>query len=309
MPANMLPADFYHTSPEHSHPPLVVMLTLTQLSVGAFTLTFAAERVFGQRPGGPLAQTVLACALAVVALIASVFHLGRPWLAWRVFLGIKTSWLSREAIAFGVFAQLGILYGLLTLAPLLPRFPGKDALFALAPFVQAAAASMGVLGVFFSVMVYAATRRAHWSGLQTGFKFFATMALLGASSVLLVHASTRGALDALARSLLTFVVLVTLVKLAFEARVLTELRNRRQSAGKRVALLLTGELAPYTKARFGLATLGGVLAPSVAHAGLRALPLAMTCGVSLLALTAGELLERYLFFRAAPASRMPGGLQ
>jgi DMSO reductase anchor subunit len=27
------------------------------------------------------------------------------------------------------------------------------------------------------------------------------------------------------------------------------------------------------------------------------------------ALLAGELLERYLFFRAAPASRMPGGLR
>jgi len=34
MAPNMLPADFYHSSPEHSHPPLVIMLTLTQLSVG-----------------------------------------------------------------------------------------------------------------------------------------------------------------------------------------------------------------------------------------------------------------------------------
>jgi len=29
----------------------------------------------------------------------------------------------------------------------------------------------------------------------------------------------------------------------------------------------------------------------------------------LVALAAGEFAERYLFFRAAPASRMPGGLR
>ena len=34
--ANLLPADFYSVSPEHSHWPLVVMLVLTQLAVGAF---------------------------------------------------------------------------------------------------------------------------------------------------------------------------------------------------------------------------------------------------------------------------------
>ena len=309
MAPNMLPADFYHSSPEHSHPPLVIMLTLTQLSVGAFALTFTVERFFGQRPGGPLAQTVFACTLAVIALAASVFHLGRPWLAWRVFLGLRTSWLSREAIAFGVFAKLGVLYGVLTLATQLRRFPGKEIALAAAPSVQAAAAFMGILGVFFSVMVYVATRRLYWSGLQTGFKFFATMTLLGASSVLFVHAATRGTVGALAHGLLSLVMVVAVAKLGFESRVFAELRNRRHSAGKRVALLLTGDLASYAKARYGFGILGGVLLPLVARTGLAPLALATVCGLSLLALTAGELLERYLFFRAAPASRMPGGLQ
>jgi formate dehydrogenase iron-sulfur subunit len=97
MPSNMLPADFYTTSPEHSHPPLVVMLTLTQLSVGAFAAGLVAERVTPGRLGSPLAEAVFACALALLALGASVFHLGRPLLAWRAVLGLRTSWLSREA--------------------------------------------------------------------------------------------------------------------------------------------------------------------------------------------------------------------
>lgn len=62
-PRNMLPADYYSVRPEHAHLPLVVMLVLTQLSVGAFLValvlkSFASADVgrnragtFGQRAG------------------------------------------------------------------------------------------------------------------------------------------------------------------------------------------------------------------------------------------------------------------
>jgi len=256
-----------------------------------------------------LAQTALACLLALVALVASVFHLGRPWLAWRVFLGLRTSWLSREAIAFGVFAQLGILYGILAGARLLPDFPAKAFAMSLTSTVQASAAGVGVLGVLFSVMVYAATRRAHWSGVQTGLKFFGTTLLLGAAAVLVVYVMTGGSLDAMGRQLLALVMTTTLLKLAVEASVLTQVRNRRHTTLKRVAILLTHELGKFTRARFGLAVLGGILLPLLLRAGLWPQSLAIVCSLSLVCLTAGELLERYLFFRAAPASRMPGGLR
>lgn len=309
MPHNMLPADFYHTKPEHSHPPLVVMLILTQLAVGAFGLTFVVERVSDRPPGSPLAQTALACTLAVVALAASVFHLGRPWLAWKVFLGLGTSWLSREAIAFGVFAKLGIIYGLLAAAPLLPSFPGKAWAVTLTGGIQAAAASVGVLGVFFSVMVYVATQRAHWSGTQTGLKFFGTTLLLGAASVLFVYVCTGGALDRMSRTLLTLIVTVTVLKLAFEASVFIQYRNRRHTALKRVALLMLGELIVATRARFVSAIIGGILLPTLLLNGMLTHSLPVGCALLLAFLTAGESLEHYLFFRAAPASRMPGGIR
>ena len=55
LPRNMLPADFYATSPEHSHPPLVVMLTLTQLSVGAFVVGAGrSSELRGGPAGSPL---------------------------------------------------------------------------------------------------------------------------------------------------------------------------------------------------------------------------------------------------------------
>ncbi len=309
MPQNMLPADFYHTNPEHSHPPLVIMLTLTQLAVGAFGLTYVVERMFERPPGSPLAQTVLACTLALVALVASVFHLGRPWLAWRVFLGLRTSWLSREAIAFCIFAKLAIIYGLLAAAPLLPNFPGKGWATSMREGVQAAAAIVGTLGVLFSVMVYVATRRAHWSGTQTGLKFFGTTVLLGAASVLAVYVFTGGSLDPMSRALLTLIVTGTLLKLAIEASVLIQYRNRRHTALKRVALLMLGELSIATRMRFGSAILGGVLLPAMLLNGMLARSLPFECVLLLSLLTTGEFFERYLFFRAAPASRMPGGIR
>jgi DMSO reductase anchor subunit len=260
-------------------------------------------------PGSPLAQTAFACTLALVALAASIFHLGRPWLAWRVFLGLRTSWLSREAVAFGIFAQLGVLYGLLAAAPLLPDFPGKRWAMTLTGGVQAAAAIMGMFGVFFSVMVYVATQRAHWSGTQTGVKFFGTTFLLGSASVLSVYVFTGGTLDRMSRNLLTSILVATTLKLAFEASVLLQYRNRRHTALKRVATLMLGDLSLATRWRFGCTILGGIVLPIILQndAFMHSLPIA--CVLLLLLLVAGETLERYLFFRAAPASRMPGGIR
>src|SRR5690606_29264341 len=52
-----------------------------------------------------LAQSIsrLALVLLALGLFASVLHLGRPQLAWRAWMGWRTSWLSREVIAFALF--------------------------------------------------------------------------------------------------------------------------------------------------------------------------------------------------------------
>jgi formate dehydrogenase iron-sulfur subunit len=299
---NLLPADFYTTRPEHSHPPLVVMLTLTQLSAGAFAMELLSERLSGRALGSPLAHTVFACALALIALGASVFHLGRPWLAWRAFIGLRTSWLSREAVVFGVFAKLALMYGLLSAAPFAAPFAAP---------LQIAAALAGVVGVFCSVMVYVATRREQWAGSETGVRFFGTTLALGAASVLCVGTLTAGSVrpDAMLRPLL-FVVMVAMgIKLVFEARLLLYARSKQQTVRKRMALLMLGDLSVATRLRFALGVLGGLVLPLACFRGWLAneyLPAAVT-GM-LLVITGAELAERYLFFRAAPGSRMPGGV-
>ncbi|HKQ68315.1 MAG TPA: DmsC/YnfH family molybdoenzyme membrane anchor subunit [Polyangiaceae bacterium] len=313
MPANMLPADFYATSPEHSHFALVIMLTLTQLAAGSFGFGVLVEQLWGRPAGSAIAQTSFACVVAVVALLASVFHLGRPWLFLRAVLGLRTSWLSREALLFGIFAQLAVGYELAVCSTVISLPSLATSLLAmLSPTLRLTAAGVGVLGVFASVMVYVATRRKQWTGTQTGVRFFGTMCGLGAASVLAIGAFSADAFqsDIVARSLARFVLATTLVKLAFEAAGLNHAKDKRQTIERRVATVMLGDLRVATSWRFGLAAVAGIALPAVVARGSLSLgQLRFVTGTALALLLVADGLERYLFFRSAPASRMPGGIR
>jgi DMSO reductase anchor subunit len=328
LPRNLLPADFYSVSPEHGHPPLVVMLALTQLSVGAFVLNLLAHAIMAASGGGSalaalaMRNAIGALVLGLVALGASTLHLGRPQYAFRAFLGLRTSWLSREIIAFSLFAGLAGAFAASFFAP--------PALARLRPLLGAAAGAAGALGVFCSVMVYAATRRAHWRGSVTGFKFGLTALVLGAATVSAISTVSSAALYGAGAELPPFVatgayrwlaaILMAAagLKLLFEASVFRHLGDRQHSVEKRLALLMKGDLGRLAAARFLCGAIGGLVLPAIGlavvgaarHAG-GPFPFAgsiVVAAASLLLALAGEILERYLFFAAAPASRMPGGI-
>jgi formate dehydrogenase iron-sulfur subunit len=318
-PPNLLPADFYSVSPEHSHPPLVVMLVLTQLAVGALATGSIARRLFDLPPAGPwgFAHAAVVMALGFLALGASVLHLGRPQYAFRALLGLRTSWLSREALGFGLFATAGSAFALALLPDLPPWLPARAWLTGGRAFWEAAAVSLGLASVFCSVMVYAATRRAHWSAPSTGFKFFATVVVLGlATTAALVEVgwallgAPPTAAGAPVRWLLIGLPAATGAKLLVEASVLRHLRRRQHGTGKRIARLLVGDLRRLSVARLVCGVLGGLLVPALLLAQGPARPGShpLALGLAFLLLLAGELLERRLFFQAAPASRMPGAL-
>ena len=313
-PRNMLPADFYAVRPGHQHLPLVVMLVLTQLSVGAFCFNQLLPLWLGEASLAVLRpfHGILALGLGLLAMLASTVHLGRPQYAWRAFIGLRTSWLSREIIVFAAFALLATLYA----AALYASSPDAADLEALGY----ATAGVGMAAVFCSVMLYHVTQRRWWSGGRTGFKFALTSAVLGLATILsgtfAVAVLSGGPLSA---ELIVFgrwgaqgLAALTLLKLAGEASILFHLRDHRQSDLKRTALLLWGDLRPLTLWRFFLGGLGGVLLPLALLTNLAPDDLwAALCGslVGLPALLAAEMIERTTFFSALSAPRMPGGLQ
>lgn len=150
------------------HAPLVGMLVMTQSSVGAWCI-LAWISLLGLLPSPSMIVSAwVATLVGVIGVHLALLHLGRPWLAFRSFLGWRTSWLSREAIAFGLY--MGAAAGS-TLACSL-----DSPLFPLAALVTAC---IGAVAVVCSAMIYVATGRSLWSLSRTLGEFAATTLGLG----------------------------------------------------------------------------------------------------------------------------------
>jgi Fe-S-cluster-containing dehydrogenase component/DMSO reductase anchor subunit len=269
LPESAVAADHRALIPQHAHWPLVLMLTLTQAGLGLL-LT----------PAAPAAITYVGSLLFFAGMAASVFHLGQPLKAWRFFLGLKTSWLSREILAFSLFAPLPFL---LCVLPLLPDFPFKS----LASHVTALATPpLGLLAVFTSVMIYHDTRRSLWRFPLSATRFFGTVAALAMLGNFIAHPSPSAAwLFALVSAS------KTLPELAFLRRALT--RNPAESPDLHSARLQLGPLRNTLKRRLALAFLA---IPAALVSPWLALPI----------LLLAEVHERLLFFQSVRAPKMPG---
>lgn len=327
-PRNLLPADYFGVNAQHAHWPLVVMLALTQLSVGAFIVGLVFERFVGGSADAlllPLHATT-SLAFGLLALTASLFHLGRPLYAFRAVLGLRHSWLSREIVAFGAFAGLATAYAGALLAAHLLDDPWRDKLRS-GPWIEWlgwGVAASGAAGVFCSAMIYVFTRRECWSFTRVAVRFTLTAALLGVAATWLsmltatVASPTPQLTEVVRRhgpALCRALMVITAAKLLWEAAIFRHLILGRMTPLRRSALLLTRDLSSVTLARFALGLLGGVLMPAMLLSTLPSLSntglvqFAATSGMLFAACLAGELLERYLFFTACAAPRMPGGIR
>ena len=313
LPAGLAPADTHALKPGHSHPALIFMLVLTQLSVGVFCVELILRSMFA---GNWMVQVSafhaqVALAVGLLALAGSTLHLGRPLHAWRAVVGLRTSWLSREILVFSIFAGLAIIKAAGFWLTRLPGF-GSAAL-------NAAVALSGLVGVFCSVMIYHDTRRAFWRAASSGFRFYGSTIILGAASVLFVTTlqgllwpavARQGAYTQLTGFLSVVLASAILVKLGWEASIFRHLRVGKSFAVKQTALLMSKDLAEITTARFLLGATGGVLLPLaflVRQPAPGLATLGVTVGVMAFTLL-GEVLERYLFFSAVVPERMPGGV-
>jgi formate dehydrogenase iron-sulfur subunit len=323
MPRNTLPADYFAVQRAHGHIPLVVMLVLTQMSVGAFVveqamhLYFAAFRAEIAGAAGPW-HVVAALLLGMLGLAASIFHLGRPLYAYRALLGLRTSWLSREILAFAVFAAATTAYAAVAclngLGGMVPTSWQSG--------LGSAAAAAGLLAVFCSVMIYVDTRRPLWTPFSTAAKFLLTAAVLGIPTALLVSLATAAITDDLTvravmleygRTLCGVLLAVAAVKLLLELCIFAHLRQTQHTPRKRTALLLSGELSMVALRRFFFGAVGGIGLPLLllgepvlASGSFHPLFIGVATTLMLGLLTAGELHERYLFFAASVAPKMPG---
>ncbi|HEV2393671.1 MAG TPA: DmsC/YnfH family molybdoenzyme membrane anchor subunit [Verrucomicrobiae bacterium] len=266
--ADLRAADYSTPRPAPAHWPLILMLVLTQAGIGGVVIS---------SPNGDSGQRILSFSLFIAGLVVSIFHLGQPTKAWRVWLGWRTSWLSREAIALAAF---GGIAGLVLLA----RVPLSFAII------------LGSIALITQTMVYADTRRRFWRLASTLPRFLGTALILGLA-LKLCFAPGAGTEIAL--------LLVTLFKLAIEVSVLkhTDTDRDRWTELRRTAALQGGRLRPILGARLFCALSGGSFIPFGLCVGAMAPALAtLACTLCF----AGELMERYLFFTSVAPDKMPG---
>jgi Fe-S-cluster-containing dehydrogenase component/DMSO reductase anchor subunit len=274
LPADLFAADCQTLRPQHPHYVLVILLVLTQLGVGLLISSqLAAQSSQLQAPSSQLYAS-LGLVLYATGLVASIAHLGQPLRAWRIFLGLRTSWLSREAVLLGAAFPLlaTALFATEFGANLLATFiapPLPPVLQLALRFAPAAGLVIAGLGVFCSAMIYTDTRRQFWRLSQTLGRMGGTVAI-----------TTLVPLSAPLASVL-FV-----AKLALE---LTSLRGTSTSAR-----LQRGLLSPLVVARLAVAGL--------AFAGF----FMLNPAAAVILFGVGELLERTLFFRAVDSPKMPG---
>jgi formate dehydrogenase iron-sulfur subunit len=277
------PADEGQLRLDHAHPPLTVMLVLTQMSAGIFLVTALTSLtgLTGQREAWVC--SLVGFIMGVVGIALSVLHLGQPLKAWRAFLGWRKSWLSREIIAFGLFAKLGAVSLL---------FPSK--------FTLSLAAVAGVLAVYTSVMVYVDTRRPFWSMKLTGGKFFGTMLLLGTAIPGVIWAWMGHPLARIAVP--TALVLRWCVSL-FEMREIKMAREDASSPWHMSARILTEKLPHLLRARKIMLAIVGIVLPTVI---ITQFQVSAVFTLSVAITLCSQLIERHYFFTACHGPKMPG---
>ncbi len=294
LPAYLTAADADALRPAPPHWPLVIMLTLMPASIGLYSaLAFTGSA--GLQPGSSAlspsahspshaALSAAAFALAIAGLLASVFHLGQPLKAWRIFLGLRRSWLSREAVLFGLWFPLAALTTALHFPQTLDSLAHSLGLPNLSPITHhllpaipsVATATLGIAALFCSAMIYIDTQRPSWRAAQTFTRFFGTAAIIGA---------------ALFSPLLSAAFLLT--KLTLETLTLRHHRAASTHPDRQTARLQRGPLLLPTLNRYTFALL--------------ALPLLWQAPyAALVLLLLSELTERYLYFRTMTALKMPG---
>lgn len=289
--AGMRAADGDAVRPAHSHWPLVIMLALTQTAVGMLGASvLLGDLLHVLVPGEGMPVAGAAWVTLALGLVASVMHLGQPLKAWRVFLGVRTSWLSREVLVFGALFAAASLY------------VGEDYLGSRVSGVAGTlAVELGLVGVACSVLVYHVTRRAIWSWQRTGLLFASATCAAGAATALVALAYAGFPPYSLIAVALVTAMASLLGPALFGIDLVEQARD--DATMRRVVRVLTGPLRRWTAGRVGLAAAAAVAFPAV---GLLAGAPLLGAIAAWTAVAAGTMVERYLFFTAALAPRMPG---
>ncbi len=206
--------------------PLVIFTTALQCACG---MALAALLLDGQAAlSRPFALAI--CPVTIVGLLLSLFHVGRPHLAWRAGRQLMRSRLSREIVLTVAFAVAAALYA-----------------WKMTPGLGFVAALLGLGAVLSSARIYLIPSQPLWDSGWLPISFLATAMLLGGLAAWLAGERGRATV---AMTVTTAAVLVfcagwmmrrlARVRRQFDPVELPEFLAPRQYAGLAMHVALTG---------------------------------------------------------------------
>ncbi len=301
IPDDLKEMDEHILKPAHSEIPLVFMTVLTQVSLGGFFALFLGEimSLFGFADVN-FVMALLVMLPAALGLPLSALHLGRPFLAMTAMKNIKTSWLSREAVALGVFTLL------MNIVVVLYFLEVTHTLILLLELLTLAS---GIYGIYAQSMIYRIKARPSWDRVTTNLKFFgvsyigiffvAFIALVIGHQEIAYPLVSLGMLGSLAQMFFTYDDLRTLTATP---------QNGYQL--KRTARLYDENFKNIKLFRFITIFLGGIFLPliSIILIGSGSIVSASALfGIALVLMLFSELSDRFLFYATVVPLGMAGG--
>ncbi len=274
--------------------PLITNTILAQLSVGLF-LFLAWDRLLLSRESLPEALSLTTPGLAwvgpimVAAMLLSLFHLGKPFRAYRAMANLPVSWLSWEIFFSSVFLGLWLIFMLLPGSPLLTLL------------IMGATGLAGLLNVISMSNIYSSTGRPGWKGAGTYLDFLGSTLILGSvgSAFFL---SAAGLETAAVKALYLLPLLAAQLVLMAELMVISHFVSTQRIAADEFSLdqlasssdlnqALLNKYQRISMAGWFLSMLGVLLGITLLNEFLQ-----LTLLLPLLLVLAGELAGRYAFF-------------
>ncbi len=289
------PADEHILKPAHPEFPLVFMTVLTQMSLGGFMALLFGEALsfFGFNLPSPNFWMVLAVLLpTAIGLPLSALHLGRPGLAITAMKNIKTSWLSREALALGLYS------GALTLLVIFYYF---DAPHWLKLITMIPIALIGVYGIYAQSMIYRVPARPAWDRKSTTLRFFGTgyLGFLLVALLLAINSQTQALLALMAPTLMAGMYQLHLIYEEMMFYKYLDKENPLYYQLSRTKRLLEEYFAKQKKIRLITLSIFALALPMLsivsAAAGMNGVTVALLT-ISFIGALISELIGRYLFY-------------
>lgn len=150
--------------------PLIINTILAQLAGGLFIFLAVDRMILLNQSQGALAIQLTDSGMAMVgpiivlAMFLSLFHLGKPFRAYRAMANLPTSWLSWEILLFSAFFALWAVSYLMDTANL---------------YLLGVTAFVAIMNVVSMSNIYSSTGRPGWKGAVTYLDFLGSMVIFG----------------------------------------------------------------------------------------------------------------------------------